>query len=252
MAKTLAGVVVTEGAGALAEEAAERLVRIAGEATAARRRFTIALAGGATPRGLYSRLAAEPWRSEVDWGRTWVFLGDERCVLPTDRESNYRMAHDTLLAHVPIPPGQIFRIRGEDADPARAAADYEAALRGMFDPEPVRMDLVLLGMGLDGHTASLFRGSPALEEREKLVLAVDVRAAAVSSRITLTPVVLNAARHVLFLVAGAEKARTLADALENPASSLPAARVRPADGSVTWIVDRAAAARLRGLTSPGC
>jgi len=244
VAKTLADVVVTEGAGALAEEAAERLVRIAGEATAARGRFTVALAGSATPRGLYSRLAAEPRRSEVDWGRTWVFLGDERCVPPTDRESNYRMAHDTLLAHVPIPPGQVFRIRGEDGDAARSAADYETQLRALFDPELVRLDLVLLGMGLDGHTASLFPGSAALEERQRLAVAVDVRAAAVSSRITLTPVVLNAARHVLFLVAGAEKARPLADVLKNPASSLPAARIRPKDGSLTWIIDRAAAGRL--------
>jgi 6-phosphogluconolactonase len=182
----------------------------------------------------------------VDWSRTWAFLGDERCVPPTDRESNYRMAHDTLLANVPVPPVQVFRIRGEDPDPTVAAADYERALRRVFDPEPVRMDLILLGMGLDGHTASLFPGSPVLEERERLVAAVDVRAAAVSRRITLTPAVLNSARHILFLVSGAEKARPLADVLKNPASSLPAARIRPKDGSLTWLVDRAAASRIGG------
>ena len=245
MAKALADIVVAEGVSALADEAAERFVRIAAEATASRGRFTVALAGGATPRGLYSRLAAEPRRSAVDWRRTWVFLGDERCVPPSDRESNYRMAHDTLLAHVPIPESQVFRIRGEDPDPAAAAAEYETHLRGAFAPEPVRLDLVLLGMGLDGHTASLFPGSPALDETQRLVVPVDIRAAVVSSRITLTTVALNTARHVLFLVSGGEKARSLAAVVTNPGSSLPAARVRPRDGTLTWIVDRAAAARLR-------
>jgi 6-phosphogluconolactonase len=246
VAKTLADVVVGDGPEALAGEAVERLVRIAEEAVTARGRFTLSLAGGATPRGLYTRLASDRHRARVDWSRTWAFLGDERCVPPTDRESNYRMAHDTLLANVPVPPVQVFRIRGEDPDPTVAAADYERALRRVFDPEPVRMDLILLGMGLDGHTASLFPGSPVLEERERLVAAVDVRAAAVSRRITLTPAVLNSARHILFLVSGAEKARPLADVLKNPASSLPAARIRPKDGSLTWLVDRAAASRIGG------
>ena len=245
MAKTLAGATVVDTPAALAEDAADLFVRIAADAITERGRFMVALAGGATPRGLYARLAAEPFRARMDWHRTWVFFGDERCVPPTDAESNYRMARETLLAHVPVPPGQIFRIDGEAADAARAAEEYERRLRAAFEPGLVRFDLILLGMGLDGHVASLFPGSPALDEKDRLVIAVETRAAVVAKRITLTPPVLNAARRVLFLIAGAEKARSVADVLRNPASSLPGARVRPTEGVVTWLLDRAAAEGLR-------
>jgi 6-phosphogluconolactonase len=244
MDKALADVTVVATPAALAEEAAERVVTIAAEAIGARGRFTMALAGGATPRGLYTRLAAEPFRSRLDWGRTWVFQGDERCVPPTDPESNYLMAYQSLLSHVPVPSGQIFRMRGEENDSGLAAAEYETDLTTTFEPAPVRFDLILLGIGVDGHIASLFPGSPALGEKDRLVTAVEVRAAAVPRRITLTVPVLNAARHVLFLVAGSEKVRPVTDALRNPASTLPAARVRPTDGTLHWLVDRAAAASL--------
>jgi 6-phosphogluconolactonase len=244
VAEAVADVVVVSTAADLAEEAAQRFVAIAAEAIATRGRFVVALAGGSTPRGLYARLAAEPFRSRVNWLKSWIFLGDERCVPATDRESNYLMAYETLLAHVPVPSGQIFRIRGEDPDAALAAAEYEGKLRLVFEPAPVRFDLILLGMGVDGHTASLFPGSPVLDENEKLAAAVDVRAAAVPRRITLTLPVLNAARHVLFLVAGSEKARGVAAAVRNPAPAVPAGRVRPAEGTLTWLVDRAAAAQL--------
>ncbi len=244
MAKTLADVVVVESPAALAGEAAELFSRAAAEAVAARGRFTVALAGGATPRGLYTQLGVEPLRSRVDWASTWIFFGDERCVPPTDADSNYRMARETLLDRVPVPADRIFRMPGETTDPARAAMEYDVRIRAAFEPGPVRFDLILLGMGLDGHIASLFPGSPALEEKERLVAAVETRAAVVPSRITLTLPVLNVARRILFLIAGAEKARAVAEALRNPASSLPAARVRPIEGGVIWLVDRAAAANL--------
>jgi 6-phosphogluconolactonase len=242
--KALADVTVVSTAAALAEEAAQRVLSIAAEAIGSRGRFTMALAGGTTPRGLYLRLAAEPFRARVDWARTWIFQGDERCVPPSDPESNYLMAYESLLSRVPVPPGQLFRIHGEEKDSALAAAQYESELRTTFAPAPVRFDLILLGMGVDGHVASLFPGSPALGENDRLVTAVEVRAATVALRITMTLAVLNAARHVLFLVAGPEKVRSLTDALRNPASTLPAARVRPTDGTLHWLVDRAAATSL--------
>jgi 6-phosphogluconolactonase len=243
MAETLGHVAIVETPAALADEAAELFIRTAAEAVGDRGRFAVALAGGATPRGLYARLAGEPTRSRVDWARAWVFFSDERCVPPTDPESNYRMAWQTLLSAVPVPPGQVFRIRGE-ADPGQAAAEYEATLRAVFEPGPPRCDLILLGMGLDGHVASLFPGSTVLEARDRLVAAVDQRAAVVSRRVTLTLPAINAARRILFLVTGSEKARTVAGLLRNPDSTLPAARVRPTDGAVTWLLDRAAASGL--------
>jgi 6-phosphogluconolactonase len=244
MEKALADVTVVATPAALAEEAAQRVLTIAAEAIGARGRFMLALAGGDTPRGLYTRLAAEPFRPRLDWARTWIFQGDERCVPPTDPDSNYLMAYESLLSHVTVPSGQIFRIRGEEKDTALAAAEYEADLKTTFEPGPVRFDLVLLGIGVDGHIASLFPGSAALAEKNRLVTAVDVRAAAVPRRITLTLPVLNAARHVLFLVTGSEKVRPVTDALRNPNSTLPAALVRPIDGTLHWLVDRAAAAAL--------
>lgn len=245
MAKALADVTVVDTPAALAGEAAELFVRVAAGAVADRGRFMVALAGGSTPRGLYTRLAGEPFRSRVSWPHAWVFFGDERCVPPTDPESNFLMAHETLLARVPVPSGQIFRIRGEEPDTALAAAEYEGRLRTAFEPGPACFDLILLGMGLDGHVASLFPGAPVLEEKERLVAALETRAAVVPRRITLTLPVVNAARRVLFMIAGAEKARSVADALRNPASALPAARVRPAArGVVTWLLDREAASGL--------
>src|SRR3990170_208271 len=159
----------------LAEAAAERFARVAAEAVGRAGRFTVALAGGSTPRDLYARLAGEPYRSGVPWREIHVFWGDERCAPPDHPESNYRMAAETLLEHVPIPREQIHRMRGEDPDVERAAGDYEGQLRATFRlgaGQLPRLDLVLLGMGADGHTASLFPGSPALREVSRLVVAV--------------------------------------------------------------------------------
>ncbi len=198
--------VVAADLDALARLAADRVRALAGDALAARGRFRIALAGGSTPRALYAHLAAA---RDLDWLRTDVFFGDERSVGPDDPQSNFRMARETLLVPAGVPPENVRRLRGEDPDLDAAARDYEAALGGAAAPP---LDLVLLGMGGDGHTASLFPGTAALDESARLCVAVDVPQLA-TRRLTLTYPVLSGARDVLFLVAGADKADTLRDVL---------------------------------------
>lgn len=240
-------IILCDDPAALSREAAARLVQRANEAVAARSRFTLALSGGSTPRALYLRLAASPWRERIPWKATHVFWGDERCVPPDHPDSNYGMAHTALLAHVPIPAGNVHRLHGE-MDPATAAAEYEGVLRAVFGLQPgelPRFDLILLGLGEDGHTASLFPGTAAVHERERLVVAHWVEKLN-AYRLTLTPPVLNAAAEVVFLVAGAAKAGVLRQVLkgEYEPDRYPAQIVRPADGTLVWLVDRAAARRL--------
>ncbi len=229
---------------ALAEAAARHVVERAQTAIRERGRFSIALSGGSTPRDLHLRLARPPLVDQIDWARVHVFFGDERCVPPDDERSNFRMANETLLSRVPIPPEQIHRMRGE-LPPEEAAADYERQLHALFGDEPPRLDLILLGMGDNGHTASLFPGLSAVREQQRWVVAEYV--AEVSMwRVTLTPVVLNLAREDVFLVAGAAKAEMLRQVLEGPYApdKLPAQVVRPTLGEVIWMVDAAAAAAL--------
>ncbi|MBI4636709.1 MAG: 6-phosphogluconolactonase [Candidatus Rokubacteria bacterium] len=231
---------------ALAETAAHAIVDAATQAVAARGRFTIALAGGATPRATYGRLALPPFRDRMPWERTWIFFGDERGVSPDHPESNYRMVREALLEKVPIPPAHVLRIRGEAEDPEVAAAAYARTLAEVFETrrgELPRFDLILLGLGIDGHTASLFPGSPALKEVFRMVAAVHAAAAAVPQRLTLTFPVLNAAAYVVFLVSGIEKAKVVRAVLSEQAM-LPAGMVRPTDGRLLWILDRAAASSL--------
>ena len=231
---------------ALAEAAARLIADAAAESVAARGRFTIALAGGLTPAATYAKLALPPFQDRIAWARTWVFFGDERAVPPDHPESNYRMAHETLLSKVPVPAGQVLRIRGEAADPETAAVEYAKALAEAFGTrrgELPRFDLVLLGLGVDGHTASLFPGSPVLREVYRAVAAVHAGAAAIPQRLTLTLPVLNAAARVVFLVTGAEKAKVVKAVLVERAM-LPAAMVSPEGGELVWLVDRAAAALL--------
>jgi 6-phosphogluconolactonase len=235
--------------------AAERFVAVARQAIHDSGRFVVALAGGSTPRRLYGLLATCPFADRVNWPLTHVFWGDERAVPPDDPESNYRLVRETLFARVPIPEANVHRIRGEDVPPEAAAA-YEQELRTTLatpqgSPQTAagrRFDLVLLGMGTNGHTASLFPGLAAVRESTRWVVAEHV--AEVSMwRITLTPPVLDAAAHVVFLVSGAEKAAMLRRVLEGPREpdALPAQAIAPAAGTLTWLVDAAAAARL----SPG-
>jgi len=240
---------IVADAGTLAAEAAALVIERARAAVAERGRFMWALSGGATPRATYARLAESPERARMPWEQTWVFFGDERCVPPDHPESNYRMASETLLAKVPVPAGQVFRMRGEAVDAEAAAAEYTRTLAEAFGTrrgELPRFDVILLGFGVDGHTASLFPGSPALKEIFRPVAAVHAAAAALPQRLTLTYPVLNAAACVVFLGSGAEKAKVVKTMLGEHAR-LPAAMVQPTDGTLLWILDRDAAV----LLSPG-
>lgn len=229
----------------LARRAAEAIAQAAGESIAASGRFMLALPGGRTPLPTYRLLAS----ARIDWTRVHVFWGDERCVPPDHPESNFGGASATLLDGTLIPRSQIYRMRGEDPDPDSAAADYAGTLGATFginDGRPPRFDLILLGLGTDGHTASLFPGSPALTEVSKSVAAVYVEKLR-SYRLTLTLPVLNAAARILFLAAGAEKAPALRKILqEGPSDGCPASLVRPVNGQVTWIVDQAAGGLIAG------
>jgi 6-phosphogluconolactonase len=238
---------IVDTAEALAEAAAREVLTAAEDAVATHNRFTIALAGGATPRASYERLALPPLRDRMPWARTWVFFGDERGVGADHRDSNYRMAHEALLSKVPVPPAQVFRIRGEAEDPEEAAAGYARTIGEVFESRRgvlPRFDLVLLGLGIDGHTASLFPGSPVLKEVFRSVAAVHASAASIPQRFTLTLPILNAAARVVFLVSGGEKAKVVKAVLGPHGATLPAGMVRPAEGRLLWLVDRAAAALL--------
>ena len=243
----LADVLVVPNAAALAEQAAERFAEAATKVMDESGRFSVALSGGATPQSLYARLAAEPFRSRVDWGRVQVFWGDERCVPPDHPDSNYRLAQELLLSRVPVPPEHIHRMRGEAADQDLAAAEYAGEIQtafGLRRGERPRFDLILLGMAEDGHTASLFPHSPALREVTRLAVAVYVGAVK-GYRLTLTLPVLNNAARVLFLVSGSDKAGRLRSVLTGkPSPDAPASLVRPERGTLHWIVDRAAATGL--------
>ena len=239
-------VIVVADQEALAETAAQLVVDVAAEAVDARGRFSLVLAGGATPRATYRRLAQSPLRDRVAWRRARVFFGDERAVPPEHPESNYRMAYETLLSRVDVPATQVFRIRAEADDTDAAAAEYARTLGevlGTRRGELPRFDLVLLGLGVDGHTASLFPGSPVVREVFRPVAAVHAAAAAIPERITLTLPVINAAACVVYLVAGAEKAKVVRAVLADQAT-VPAAMVRPENGTLVWLLDRAAAGRL--------
>lgn len=231
--------VVADGA-ALAEAAAGEVAVALGRAVTERGTAAVALSGGSTPRELYERLAAAPWRERIAWGRLVVLWGDERCVPPDDPASNFRMAEEALLSKVPVAPGSVHRIRGE-LGPEEAAADYERTLRAVLGDPPSPIDLVLLGIGADGHTASLFPPAVGLEAERRL--AVPARAPEPPrERVSLSLPMINAARLVLVLVRGAGKAAAVARALGDPPDeTLPAAHLRPAAGSATWLLDRAAA-----------
>ena len=203
--------------------------------------FRVALSGGFTPIAMYRLLSTHEFKEKVDWRRVHIFFGDERCVPPGDDESNFKAARVALLNEVAIPEGNIHRIRAEFAE--TAAHEYEAELTGEFGlakGELPRFDLILLGMGADGHTASIFPKSPAINETEKLAMAVEPPGAT-TARITLTPPVINNAKRIIFLVSGEPKSRALKGALGSGAEELPARITRSAKGAVQWIVDKAAA-----------
>ena len=238
---------------ALAQTAAEAVVQAAADAVRAHGRFTLALSGGTTPRDLYGLLAGEQWRSRIDWRDAFIFWGDERCVPPDHPQSNYRLARELLLDHVPIPADQIFRMPGEAADQVAAAQQYAAAISRIVPAGPAGVpsfDLMLQGLGDDGHTASLLPGSALVRERRKLVAATDLEREG-TGRLTVTPPVLQHAASLLFLVAGSDKAVALRQVLYGPErrQRYPAQVVREARGRVVWLVDRAAAAELPDTAS---
>jgi 6-phosphogluconolactonase len=236
-------------AAALARAAADEFIHLARAAVAERGRFIVALSGGSTPKAVFALLAADELNGsgKLPWDKAQVFFGDERHVPPDHPDSNYRMANEALLAKVPIPQGNVHRVQTE-LDASFAAADYEAELRRVFDlrsGEVPGFDLIMLGMGPDGHTASLFPGTAALEERAALVVANWVEKLK-THRITFTYPVLNAAAEVMFVAGGADKAEMLRNVLRGDPSgqTYPARFVRPHSGRLLWLVDEAAAAKM--------
>ncbi len=216
---------------------AESLEIAAREAIAARGQFSLALSGGSTPKALYQLLATPEWTSRIEWSKTLVFFGDERAVAPDDALSNFKMASEALLQHV---PAQVCRMEGEREDLEGAARDYESQLRDSGET----LDLILLGLGDDGHTASLFPGSPQLGEAEKWVTATPVASLEPQvRRLTLTFPAINASRRVWFLASGAGKAERLQQVLSGPrdVQKLPAQGVAPTSGKLLWFLDEAAA-----------
>lgn len=212
------------------------------QAESAPGQFSVALSGGSTPRALHERLAADEFAARIPWPKVHLFWGDERCVPPDHPDSNYGMTAAALLSRVPLPAENVHRIPGE-FPPSQAAERYESELRAFFGEKPA-FDLVFLGMGEDGHTASLFPGSPALAESVRWAMEVEHTAPPppLVSRVTLTFGVLNAARRVVFLVSGASKAGMFAQAWRG--GNTPAGRIRPQNGELLWLVDQAAASAL--------
>jgi len=233
----------------LSREAAEQFVRLAQQQIQVSGRFSVALSGGSTPRRLHELLASDPYRNRTPWDQVHVFWADERCVPPDHPDSNFRMANEVLLSRVPLPSVNVFRIPVDRGDPVSAAASYEQTLRAFFRLEPnnwPEFDLVLLGLGVDGHMASLFPRSAALGETHHLVVATRGGTPDLP-RVTLTIPVLNHATHLLWLAAGAEKSSVVREVLTGPEHSdeLPAGMIHPVCGSSAWLLDRAAASLLQ-------
>ena len=223
----------------LSRAGADLFVKLSGQAIASRGVFHVALSGGSTPKRMFELLATDAYRDTVDWSNIHTFWGDERFVPPTDEQSNEHMARKALLSHVPIPPENIHGMY-EEGDPETAAADYETLIRRELGPE-LALDLTMLGIGPDGHTASLFPGEPAVHEKARLVVA-GLGHAGVAQRITMTPTLLNRSRYVLFLVAGADKAAPMKRILEGPENweETPSQAIARHAPNVIWLVDQAA------------
>jgi len=229
---------------ALARQAADTIQDVANTAISQTRQFSIALSGGSTPKTLFDLLAAE-YKQKIDWANSHIFWSDERCVPPDDADSNYKVARETLLDHVPLPASNVYRIKGE-LDPAEGAGQYEETLRTYFHDQLPRFDIILLGMGDDGHTASLFPGTEALTEMERWVVPNHVATAKQTWRITFTVPVINNAANVMVLVAGSDKATRLKQVIQGAymPNELPSQLIKPTDGILIWAVDHAAASLL--------
>ena len=231
----------------LNHKAAEQFIGLANKAIQQSGRFAVALSGGSTPKALYASLAEPEYRNRLDWFRVHLFWGDERCVPPDHPESNFRMVQESLLSKIQIPSENVHRMMGEK-EPERAAREYEEHLRQFFHLTPggvPRFDLIFLGLGEDGHTASLFPGSPALDEQNRLVATVYVERLK-AYRLTLTLPVINAASQIIFLVSGPSKSAVVKELLSAGVKpqDYPAAKVKPAHGHLTWLITRDAAPEL--------
>ncbi len=228
----------------MARAATELVSALATRAVETKGRFTVALSGGSTPRLLYRKLASPNYAGYLAWDKWHVFWSDERCVPPDHADSNYRLAKEHLLDRVPIPPDQVYRLRGE-LDPSEAAQEYERQFLGVFGEAKPVFDLVLLGIGEDGHTASLFPGTEALRKKRRLVVANWVPQFA-AWRLTFTLPLINAAAVIVFLVTQESKAAVVRRVLQSPSDGvpLPAARVRSFSGTVHWFLTDAAAKLL--------
>ncbi len=230
----------------LSQQAAQYIVRLASEAIVTRGRFTIALSGGSTPKILYGLLGTEPYRDQINWASVEIFWSDERCVPPDSADSNYALAQEVLLSKIPIPANQIHRMPADQPDREAASREYTSEMQRTFGTNGIpSFDLLQLGMGPEGHTASLFPHQESLHEQQRLVIPVTVPKPP-PPRLTFTPPLLNAARHVLFLVTGSEKAEAVQAVLEGPdqPEEYPAQIVRPPKGEVVWMLDIGAAAKL--------
>jgi 6-phosphogluconolactonase len=249
---------------AIARRVAQEFVQAATAAVSEKGSFSVALSGGSTPKALYSLLANDAGlRAQVPWDKMYFYFGDERSVGPDDADSNFRMANETMLSKVPIKPEQVFRIKGEYKDAEKAAQEYDEALRSSFkiaegkiakgkiaqsklgEGRFPRFDLVLLGMGNEGHTASLFPGTKALHETKRIAVRNWV-GKLYTNRITLTAPAINNAGRVIFMVTGADKALALKGVLEGPyePEQLPAQMIQPSNGQLLWLVDTAAGGML--------
>ena len=231
----------------LSRDAAQYIVRLANEAVVSHGRFTIALSGGTTPRKLYGMLGDEPYRSQIDWALVDIFWSDERCVPPDSEDSNYLLAQQVLLNKIPIPAAHIHRMPADAPDRDAASQAYTDEMRRVFATNGIpSFDLIQLGMGPEGHTASLFPHQASLHEQQRLVMPVSVPKPP-PPRLTFTPPILNAAHNVLFLVTGSDKADAVQAVLEgayNP-DEYPAQIVRPTHGEVVWMLDTKAASALK-------
>ena len=240
-------IIVKKDADELSSYAAELFTAMVGRGIDARGSASVSLAGGSTPRKLYLRLSTEPFRSSIDWSKVVFFFGDERNVPPDSADSNFRMANETLLRPLGVPHRQIFRWRTEIGDPNAAAREYEQKLHDHINTFGSGLDVVLLGLGADGHTASLFPHSSALSECERAAVANWVEAFD-DYRLTITFSIINGASSVIFLISGAEKAPAVAKTLEGDfrPNDLPAQSVQPENGSLYWLLDEPAASLLSG------
>jgi 6-phosphogluconolactonase len=238
-------ILVFDDAEHVAQGAARRFVELAGQSIAERAGFSVALSGGSTPKRIYELLASDEYRDQVDWQNVHIFFGDERTVPPDHHESNFRMANEAMLSHLPVQETNVHRLNGV-GDAAANASDYESEMREYFgDADWPRLDLVMLGMGDDGHTASLFPETTALDEQTAWVVANWVEKFN-TWRITLTAPAINAARNVIFLITGAGKAERLHEVIkgERDTARLPSQLIAPREGRLEWFVDRAASAKL--------